>query len=222
MAVVGDLFVQVRARTDSLTKGLRNARRSLQSFSRTGAGLIAGVAAGFSAWKIADRVLGTMMHSSAEFRDAWAGVQNTVNALLAELGAELGPILAEGLNDLNEWVKNSDYLRDIIEGLGIALREYVFPAVKDIVAAFERGSTVLAGWISDLTGVTDEWERLQKPVNTREIEAAAQARGVGAGTGFDRPSQVTAGLQVLRRHGTLDPQLAAYLDRIANNVETPR
>ena len=165
MAVVGDLFVQVKANTAALTKGLAGARRSLRRFSRSGAGLLAGVAAGFGAWKLGSKVLGTMMHTSQEFREAWANVHNAVNGLLADLGAELGPILADGLNSLTEWLSTSEYLQDTISGLGQVMRDVVFPAVRAVVNLLESGSDTLAGWINRLTGVTEEWEKLQQPVD---------------------------------------------------------
>ena len=47
MANVGDLFVNVRARTTALTRGLRSARRSVRRFASSTTGLLSGIAAGF-------------------------------------------------------------------------------------------------------------------------------------------------------------------------------
>lgn len=167
MAVIGDLFVNVRARTAALTKGLGRARRQLGKFARSGTGMIAGLAAGFGLFKVGQAALGAMVYHSDEFRAAFANARNTINLLLAEMATKLGPVLAEGINGFNEWMASSDYVHDVMSGLVVVIRK-IGQALRGIAGFMDKTSTKIADVISRFTGVSQ---------TQRDLERGLQADG---------------------------------------------
>ena len=144
MAVVGDLFVNVRARTAGLNKGLERARRSLTRFARSGGAMIAGLAAGFTGFKLLQLLFSRLLYYSKEFGQAWARVSNAVNGVLEDLANELGPELAKGLNDLADWVENSDDVRNAFVGLAELFKQVLIPAAKEFFKFIDKASTIIA------------------------------------------------------------------------------
>lgn len=104
MASIGDLFVSVRAKTQGLDKGLRKANRSIKSFSRSAAGALAVVGAGFLGFKgiqaIFSRFFSALMYHSAEFRTAWIEMSNTLRETFSKLAVQWGPRLARMIESL--------------------------------------------------------------------------------------------------------------------------
>lgn len=212
MATVGDLFVQIRGKTDGLTKALRGARRRLKAFASSGAGMVAGVAAGLGAWKLFDTIMGHLLSSSGEFRESWANLQNTISDIMSELAETLGPILADAVNGMAEWLETSEFAHNAIEGIGIALEEYVIPAIKTAVEWLETGSNMLADWITELTGVNDEMEALAAPVAQSDIDALVAERAA-------RGARGSSGDPLL---AGFDTTATSYLRDIRDRVEVPR
>lgn len=104
MASIGDLFVSVRAKTQGLDKGLRKANRSIKSFSRSAAGALAVVGAGFLGFKgiqaIFSRFFSALMYHSAEFRTAWVEMTNTLRETFTKLAVQWGPRLGKMIESL--------------------------------------------------------------------------------------------------------------------------
>lgn len=214
MATVGDLFVQIRGRTDGLTKALKGARRRLRSFAASGTGMLAGIAAGFGAWKLGSVIMGQLLTESDEFRENWAKLQNTITNLLGELAAELGPILADAVSDMADWLANSEYVENAISGIGTALSEYVIPAIRTAIGWLETGSNYLAEWLEYFMGVEKQREALAQGVDMGEIEAlVAERRARGArGSGPELAGAGAGG-------GGMSDQ---YLREIRDRIEVPR
>ena len=104
MASIGDLFVSVRAKTQGLDKGLRKANRSIKSFSRSAAGALAVLGAGFLGFKgiqaVFSRFFSSLMYHSDEFRTAWIKMSNTMRETFAKLAVQWGPRLAKMIESL--------------------------------------------------------------------------------------------------------------------------
>lgn len=180
--------------------------------------MLAGIAAGFGAWKLFDTIMGQLLANSSEFRESWAKLQNTINDILGKLAEELGPILAEAVSDMADWIENSDYVKDLIEGIGVALSEYVIPAIRTAVGWLEDGSNYLAEWFEWFMGVEEQRNKLAQPVDMGEIEAMVAARG-----GFAQPSRSRVGFEVAG--GSMfgsDGRALNYLATIADRTEVPR
>jgi hypothetical protein len=160
MANVGDLFVNVRARTSALTKGLQGARRRMSNFAKSSGGMIAGIAAGFGLFKLGEKFLGAMVYHSEEFGQAWANINNVIQEMLGELANELGPVFAQGANDLADWMKNSEGLRDLFEGLGMVFESVLIPGARKFFEFMDKASTIIADAISWATGVSETQQNL--------------------------------------------------------------
>ena len=106
MASVGDLFVNVRAKTQGLNSGLKKANRSISSFAGTAAKSLGAIAAGFAIFKTLKKVGGmffsSLMYKSEEFRSAWANLNNQLVATFGKLAQRWGPALANVLDSLAE------------------------------------------------------------------------------------------------------------------------
>ena len=178
MAVVGDLFVNVRARTGGLTKGLRRARQKMQTFGKSAGGIITGLAAGFGLFKLGSAAMSALVFHSKDFGEAWARVHNTVNELFKSLAEKIGPVLADGLNSLADWLENSSYIHDLFEGLAHVLQDAVVPAIRWLFDKMEAGADKLAEWITLLTGVRKESDRIGKGFTSVDaVQNDAIARG---------------------------------------------
>jgi len=160
MANVGDLFVNVRARTSALTKGLQGARRRMSNFAKSSGGMIAGIAAGFGLFKLGEKFLGAMVYHSEEFGQAWANINNVIQEMLGELANELGPVFAQGANDLADWMKNSEGLRDLFEGLGMVFESVLIPGARKFFEFMDKASTLIADAINWATGVSETQQNL--------------------------------------------------------------
>ena len=160
MANVGDLFVNVRARTSALTKGLQGARRRMSNFAKSSGGMIAGIAAGFGLFKLGEKLLGAMVYHSEEFGQAWANINNVIQEMLGELANELGPVFAQGANDLADWMKNSEGLRDLFEGLGMVFESVLIPGARKFFEFMDKASTLIADAINWATGVSETQQNL--------------------------------------------------------------
>ena len=174
MAKVGDLFINVKARTTALTKALKGMRRRLRRFSKSGMALIGGIAAGFVGFKAARFLLGNMIGHSKEFRKAWAGVVTKAGDLGAKLAQAIGPQLAQGLNHLVDWLENTQLLEDLFIGLGIAL-EALGPTLKKILETWEAIVDVIARVINALSGVS--MKDAATPITQQELAAAREQAG---------------------------------------------
>ena len=106
MTSIGDLFVSVRAKTSGLTKGLRKANRSIQAFSKSAAGTLAMVGAGFLGFKglqtIASGFFSSLMYHSEDFRTAWIEMTNSLRDAFRDLAIKWGPQLANTIKSLTQ------------------------------------------------------------------------------------------------------------------------
>jgi phage-related protein len=174
MAKVGDLFINVKARTTALTKALKGMRRRLRRFSKSGMAMIGGIAAGFLGFKAGRFLLGNMIGHSREFRKAWAGITTKVGEVGAKLATAIGPELAKGLNYLVDWIDKTGYLDDLFEGMKIAL-EAIGPIMKKILEYWTGIIDIVSRVINAFSGVSMKDAGRKK--SAEEIESWQRAAG---------------------------------------------
>jgi hypothetical protein len=216
MANVGDLFINVRAKTSGLTKGLRSARRSLANFARSGTGIIAGIGAAFGIFKTFDFMMGSLIGHSKEFRESWAQLQTSINEAGQEFAMQFGPQLAQGISDLSKWVSESQALRDVFAGIGPLFTDIIIPAISAAYQAMQPFANALADIISEMTGVNEEMRKAGQAITPGELRAlsiprsgpAAEARALGA--------------QKATSRDYLNAEMLKYQKRIAERVEIPK
>ena len=191
---IGNLFINVKATTGQFTKSLGNIRRRLRTFATSGMGMIAGIAAGFGAWKIGSTIFGQLLAHNKEFRESWAKVQNTVMDLIANLANKFGPAFADGLNALAEWLETSTFIESVFDGISTAL-EYIGPLLKDMLDGLVTAQDKLAEFFNWATGTTaqaeenakgisiDELRQLQAAADNRQLEKIARNTAVTARAG---------------------------------------
>ena len=218
MAVVGDLFVNVRARTAALTKGLGRAHRQLGKFARSGTGMIAGLAAGFGVFKLGETVLGRIVYHSDDFREAWANARNGINDLLAEMATKLGPVMAEGINGFNEWMESSDYVHDVFEGLVVLIGK-IGKGMRVVADFMDKASTKIADVINEFTGVNETQRRLEKGLQA-DGRTTAQAIADEAARGGRRGALMAQARQAFAAGD--ETRGEALLRQIRDRIEVPR
>ena len=218
MANVGDLFINVRAKTSGLTKGLRSARRSLTKFARSGTGIIAGIGGAFGIFKTFQFMMGSLIGNSKEFREAWARVGIAINEAGADFARQFGTSLAEGLDDLSKWVSESQALRDVIGGIGPLFTDVIIPAISGAYAALEPFRIALAAIIEDIMGLPSQMDKLGEGISPEELERINKGTS-GMSPRFIREmGEATAGIDV----DGLMAQQVAYTKQIASRVEVPK
>jgi hypothetical protein len=216
MANVGDLFINVRAKTSGLTKGLRSARRSLANFARSGTGIIAGIGAAFGIFKTFDFMMGSLIGHSKEFRESWAQLQTSINEAGQEFAMQFGPQLAQGVADLSKWVSESQALRDVFAGIGPLFTDIIIPAISAAYQAMQPFANALADMISDMTGVTEEMRKAGQAITPEEL-ARMDAGGMTPRT-VNNLAPTMAGLDI----DSLMAEQIKYSKQIAGRVEVPK
>ena len=165
---VGNLFVNVRARTQGFSKALGNVRRRLRTFATSGMGLLAGMGAAFLTWRTGVTIFANMLARSKEMRTAWAGVKNTINEMIQEFVDRFGPSIAKGLNDFKGWMSSSDYVREVFDGMVLGI-ELIITGVKGLIkwldAAVERYTKIF----DFLAGTTGKREKLGKGLTMEQL-----------------------------------------------------
>ena len=215
MANVGDLFINVRAKTGALQKGLRSARRSLSKFAKSGTGIIAGIGGAFGIFKTFQFLMGSLIGHSQEFREAWAKVGAAVAEIGADFAKQFGPPLAEGLSKLAEWLSTSEAIQQLFEGMGMALK-FLEPIFDGLAKSFmfwqkaiEKFLRLINGTDAAMDalgqGITDPSQIQDKDSFRKEIGTQGVARGMELGADSDA-------LQFSNR----------YLKEIAQRVEVPK
>jgi hypothetical protein len=215
MANVGDLFINVRAKTGALQKGLRSARRSLSKFAKSGTGIIAGIGGAFGIFKTFQFLMGSLIGHSQEFREAWAKVGAAVAEIGADFAKQFGPPLAEGLSKLAEWLLTSEAIQQLFEGMGMALK-FLEPIFDGLAKSFmfwqkaiEKFLRLINGTDAAMDalgqGITDPSQIQDKDSFRKEIGTQGVARGMELGADSDA-------LQFSNR----------YLKEIAQRVEVPK
>ena len=216
MANVGDLFINVRAKTSGLTKGLRSARRSLANFARSGTGIIAGIGAAFGIFKLFDFMMGSLIGHSKEFRESWAQLQTSINEAGQEFAKQFGPQLAQGVEDLSKWVSESEALRDVFAGIGPLFTDIIIPAISAAYQAMQPFANALADMISDMTGVTEEMRKAGQAITPEKL-ARMDAGGMTPRT-VNNLAPTMAGLDI----DSLMAEQIKYSKQIAGRVEIPQ
>ena len=216
MANVGDLFINVRAKTSGLTKGLRSARRSLANFARSGTGIIAGIGAAFGIFKLFDFMMGSLIGHSKEFRESWAQLQTSINEAGQEFAKQFGPQLAQGVADLSKWVSESQTLRDVFAGIGPLFTDIIIPAISAAYQAMQPFANALADMISDMTGVTEEMRKAGQAITPEKL-ARMDAGGMTPRT-VNNLAPTMAGLDI----DSLMAEQIKYSKQIAGRVEIPQ
>ena len=216
MANVGDLFINVRAKTSGLTKGLRSARRSLANFARSGTGIIAGIGAAFGIFKTFDFMMGSLIGHSKEFRESWAQLQTSINEAGQEFAKQFGPQLAQGVADLSKWVSESETLRDVFAGIGPLFTDIIIPAISAAYNAMQPFANALADIISDMTGVTEEMRKAGQAITPEEL--ARMDTGGMTPRLINSLAPTMAGLDI----DSLMAEQIKYSKQIAGRVEVPQ
>ena len=216
MANVGDLFINVRAKTSGLTKGLRSARRSLANFARSGTGIIAGIGAAFGIFKTFDFMMGSLIGHSKEFRESWAQLQTSINEAGQEFAKQFGPQLAQGVADLSKWVSESETLRDVFAGIGPLFTDIIIPAISAAYNAMQPFANALADIISDMTGVTEEMRKAGQAITPEEL--ARMDTGGMTPRLIRELAPTMAGLDI----DSLMAEQIKYSKQIAGRVEVPQ
>ena len=220
MANVGDLFINVRAKTGALQKGLRSARRSLSKFAKSGTAIIAGIAGAFGIFKTFQFLMGSLIGNSKEFREAWAKIGIQIAEAGKVFARKFGSSLAKGLSDLSKWASESETLKEIFEGIGPLFTDIIIPAVQTLSSILEPFRRLLAWMISNLDGTSQKMAELGKGItDPSQIESAADfrssigARPVAGGFGPGQEFGNTAAGQELA---------TKFLKTIAERVEVPK
>ena len=215
MANVGDLFINVRAKTSGLTKGLRSARRSLANFAKSGTSIIAGIGAAFGIFKVFKFLMGSLIGHSAEFREAWAKIGTVIAEAGASFAKEFGPGLAKGISDLAEWLATSDAIRDTFRGMGIAL-EFLKPIFDGLAKSFMFWQKTIEKFLNWLNGSGEQMAALGQGITPQEL----QSMGV-PGSGPDQKRR-DAAARAATSTDTLTAEFLKYQKRIAERVEIPK
>ena len=218
MANVGDLFINVRAKTSGLTKGLRSARRSLSNFARSGTGIIAGIAGAFGIFKTFQFMMGSLIGNSKEFREAWARVGIAINEAGAGFARQFGTSLAEGLDDLAKWVSESQALRDVIGGIGPLFTDIIIPAISTAYKLLEPFRLGLAAIIEDIMGLPSQMDKLGEGISPEELARINKGTSGMSPRLMREMGEATAGIDV----DGLMAQQVAYTKQIASRVEVPK
>ena len=219
MANVGDLFINVRAKTGALQKGLRSARRSLSKFAKSGTGIIAGIGGAFGIFKTFQFLMGSLIGHSQEFREKWAKVGAAVAEIGADFAKKFGPPLAEGLSKLAEWLSTSEAIQQLFEGMGIALK-FLEPIFDGLAKSFMFWQKAIENFINWLNGTDAAMENLGKGItDPSQIESAGEfRRRIGASPGVNAFNQgqefgnTAAGQEFANK----------YLKIISDRVEVPK
>lgn len=180
--------------------------------------MIAGLAAGFGVFKVAELVLGRMVYHSDEFREAWANARNGINDLLAEMATKLGPVMAEGINGFNEWMESSDYVHDVMSGLVVVIGK-IGKALKGIAGFMDKTSTKIADVISRFTGVTETQRNLEKGLQA-DGRTTAQAIADEAARGGRRGALMAQARQAFAAGDETTGE--SLLRQIRDRIEVPR
>ena len=198
MANVGDLFINVRAKTSGLTKGLRGARRSLANFAKSGTGIIAGIGGAFGIFKTFQFLMGSLIGHSKEFREAWAKIGTALAGIGKSFAKEFGPALARGISDLAEWLATSDAIQDTFRGMGEALKflEPIFDGLAKSFMFWQKAIEKFLNWLNgsdekmkDLgVGITDP-SQLPSEEAFKQSTGATKRHGFGAGMEFGNSSE---------------------------------
>lgn len=165
---VGNLFVNVRARTQGFSKALSNVRRRLRTFATSGMGLLAGMGAAFLTWRAGVTIFANMLARSKEMRTAWAGVKNTINEMIGEFVDRFGPSIAKGLNDFKEWMTSSEYVRDVFDGMVLGA-ELVVDSVKAMIKWFDDGVKRYTKFFDFISGTTAKREELGQGLTMKQL-----------------------------------------------------
>ena len=215
MANVGDLFINVRAKTSGLTKGLRSARGSLANFARSGTAMIAGIGAGFGIFKGLQFIMGSLIGHSAEFRESWAKIQTQVNQIGQEFAKEFGPALAKGISDLSEWLATSEAVHDTFRGMGETLT-LLRPITNGLAKSFNWWQKQAEEGFNYLFGVREEMAKVRGPISPEELRALSVPRSGPAGEAR------ALGAQRATSRDYLNAEMLKYQKRIAERVEIPK
>ena len=219
MATAGDIFVNVRAKTSALTKGLKAARRKLSAFAKSASGMFVGIAAVFGIFKLGQKLLGAMVYHSDEFRAAWAALNNAATKMMMTLAEKIGPALASGANQLADWLANSATLRDYFAMIGEVITETLIPAAKTFFGFMDRASDGIADMISELTGVNQ---------TQRNLEQGLQADGTSVvDAAYDQAQDRTRRGALMAKYNAANvagnsAAAEMYLRQIRDRVEVPR
>jgi hypothetical protein len=215
MANVGDLFINVRAKTSGLTKGLRSARRSLANFARSGTAIIAGIGAAFGVFKLFDFLMGSLIGHSKEFREAWAKIGTEIAGLGADFAKEFGPALAKGISDLAEWLATSEAIRDTFRGMGEAL-DFLSPIFDGLAKSFMWWQKQIEKFMNWLAGSEEIMAKAGQAITP---EALARMDTGGMTPRLIRELAPTmAGLDI----DSLMAEQIKYSKQIAGRVEIPQ
>jgi hypothetical protein len=215
MANVGDLFINVRAKTSGLTKGLRSARRSLANFARSGTAIIAGIGAAFGVFKLFHFLMGSLIGHSKEFREAWAKIGTEIAGLGADFAKEFGPALAKGISDLAEWLATSEAIRDTFRGMGEAL-DFLSPIFDGLAKSFMWWQKQIEKFMNWLAGVDETMAKAGQAI-TPEALARMDAGGMTPRT-VNNLAPTMAGLDI----DSLMAEQIKYSKQIAGRVEVPK
>ena len=214
MANVGDLFINVRAKTSGLTKGLRSARRSLANFAKSGTSIIAGIGAAFGIFKVFKFIMGSLIGHSEEFRAEWAKIGTTIAEAGASFAKEFGPGLAKGLSSLAEWLGTSEAIRDLFRGMGIAL-EFLQPIFNGLAKSFMFWQKAIEKFLSWLGSTDIVMRSVEKGITPENEERMLRGYGGGRSDGRDQ----FAGSVTAAADGSRDTKL---LQGIYNRSEQPQ
>ena len=219
MANVGDLFINVRAKTGALQKGLRSARRSLSKFAKSGTGIIAGIGGAFGIFKTFQFLMGSLIGQSQKFREAFAKLGILVAQMGADFATKFGPTLAKGLNSLTEWLATSTAIRDLFEGMGIALK-FLEPIFDGLAKSFMFWQKAIEKFINWLNGTDAAMENLGKGItDPSQIESAGEfRRRIGASPGVNAFNQG----QEFGNTAAGQEFASKWLKTIAERVEVPK
>tara|TARA_R110000751_G_scaffold106870_1_gene203028 strand:+ start:650 stop:1309 length:660 start_codon:yes stop_codon:yes gene_type:complete len=219
MANVGDLFINVRAKTSGLTKGLRSARRSLKTFAKSAGGIVAGIGAAFGIFKLFSFAMGSLIGHSRDFRRSWSEIQNAISQAGAEFATQFGPQLSRGLTDLSKWVSESESLRLVIAGIGPLFTDIIIPAVQTLWKLLEPLQKLLAWIIEHTTGTSKQMKDLGLGISDPDD---TRMRGGGVGR-RSRDIQYTMGSAAAWGRSEAGQAAAnRWLQTIAENVEVPK
>ena len=215
MANVGDLFINVRAKTGALQKGLRSARRSLSNFAKSGTGIIAGIGGAFGIFKTFQFLMGSLIGHSQEFREAWAKVGAAVAEIGADFAKQFGPPLAEGLSKLAEWLSTSEAIQQLFEGMGMALK-FLEPIFDGLAKSFMFWQNAIEKFIRWLNGTDAAMDELGKGItDPSQIQDKNSFRDEIGTQGVAR------GMELGSDSGAL-PYSDKWLKTIAERVEVPK
>tara|TARA_R110000803_G_scaffold185572_1_gene247947 strand:- start:263 stop:910 length:648 start_codon:yes stop_codon:yes gene_type:complete len=215
MANVGDLFINVRAKTSGLTKGLRGARRSLANFAKSGTGIIAGIGSAFGIFKTFQFLMGSLIGHSKEFREAWAKIGKALADIGKSFAKEFGPALAKGIDRLAEWLTTSEAIQDTFSGMGEAL-EFLEPLFDGLQKSFMFWQRAIEKFLTWMMGSNAEMQKASQGFSPAEVRAMSIPR---SGPEFEARK---AGAQKATSRDYLMDEMLKHQKRIAERVEVPK